>query len=94
MDGIAFVLESLGHQVMRLGGGREFLTNILSSQVDFVFNLAERGNYRSREAQVPSVLEMLGIPYSGADPQCLAVCLDKPLTNRLVATTGVRIPAW
>lgn len=93
VDGIAAVLTSLGHAVVRLGGGREFLSNILRSDVDFVFNIAEgRGNYRSREAQVPAVLEMLGIPYSGADPQCLAICLDKPLTNRLVATAGVRVP--
>ena len=90
---IARSLESWGHSVVMLGGGREFLNNILSEKVDFVFNIAEgRGNYRSREAQVPSVLEMLGIPYSGSDPQCLAICLDKPLTKTLVATSGVRTP--
>ncbi len=60
VDGIAAVLESLGHTVVRLGGGRDFLANVLQNSVDFVFNIAEgRGNYRSREAQVPSVLEML-----------------------------------
>jgi D-alanine-D-alanine ligase len=63
--------------------------------VDFVFNIAEgRGAYRSREAQVPSILEMLDIPYSGSDPQCLAICLDKPLTKKLVASEGVRTPKW
>lgn len=93
VDGIASVLGGLGHEVVRLGGGRSFLTRVLSERVDFVFNIAEgRGNYRSREAQVPSVLEMLDIPYAGSDPQCLAVCLDKPLTNRIVKTAGVRVP--
>ncbi len=93
VDGITAVLESLGHSMVHLGGGRELLTNIRQSDVDFVFNIAEgRGNYRSREAQVPAILEMLDIPYSGADPQCLAICLDKPLTNRLVAMAGVRTP--
>ncbi|MDO8567087.1 MAG: ATP-grasp domain-containing protein [Dehalococcoidales bacterium] len=93
VDGITCVLESLGHSVVRLGGGREFLNNILHNEVDFIFNISEgRGNYRSREAQVPSVLEMLNIPYSGADPQCLAICLDKPLTNQLVAAAGVGVP--
>lgn len=53
-----------------------------------------RGNYHSREAQVPSVLEMLGIPYSGLDPQCLAICLDKPLTKKLVAVEGLCTPRW
>jgi len=90
---IAASLQAAGHSVVLLGGGREFLENILAEKVDFVFNIAEgRGNYRSREAQVPSILEMLNIPYSGSDPQCLTICLDKPLTKKLVAAAGVRTP--
>ncbi len=95
IDAIASALQSQGHSVVKLGGGREFIINILNHNVDFVFNISEGlGNYRSREAQVPSVLEMLDIPYSGSDPQCLAICLDKPLTKRLVAQVGVRTPKW
>jgi D-alanine-D-alanine ligase len=92
---IAAALDGERQVVVMLGGGREFLTNILSEKVDFVFNIAEgRGNYRSREAQVPSILEMLDIPYSGSDPQCLATCLDKPLTKKLVVGAGVHTPRW
>lgn len=92
---IAAALEAEGHTVTMLGGGREFLDKILHEKVDFVFNIAEgRGTYRSREAQVPSILEMLDIPYSGSDPQCLAICLDKPLTKKLVASEGVSTPNW
>ncbi len=92
---IARAVANRGHEVVMLGGGSEFLDNIRSERVDFVFNIAEgRGNYRSREAQVPSVLEMLGIPYSGSDPQCLAICLDKPLTKQLVLAAGVCTPKY
>lgn len=92
---IAAALEAEGHTVTMLGGGREFLGKILRDKVDFVFNIAEgRGTHRSREAQVPSILEMLDIPYSGSDPQCLAICLDKPLTKKLVASEGVSTPNW
>jgi D-alanine-D-alanine ligase len=92
---IATSLEAEGHTVTMLGGGRDFLTKILDNKVDFVFNIAEgRGAYRSREAQVPSIIEMLNIPYSGSDPQSLAMCLDKPLTKRLVALEGVSTPNW
>jgi len=92
---IAAALEAEGHTVTMLGGGRDFLGKILQEKVDFVFNIAEgRGTYRSREAQVPSILEMLDIPYSGSDPQCLAICLDKPLTKKLVASEGVSTPNW
>jgi D-alanine-D-alanine ligase len=89
------VLEAKGHSVLCLGGGRDFATGILNEKVDIVFNIAEGlGNFRSREAQVPSILEMLNIPYSGSDPQCLAICLDKPLTKKILAVSGIATPRW
>ncbi len=92
---IAANLATEGHTVTMLGGGRDFLSKILHEKVDFVFNIAEgRGVHRSREAQIPSILEMLDIPYSGSDPQCLAICLDKPLTKKLVSSVGVSTPNW
>ena len=95
VEAIAAALEALGHTIVWLGGGKEFLSNILQKRVDMVFNIAEgRGDFRSREAQIPCVLEMLDIPYSGSDPQCLAICLDKPLTKKLAATEGVSTPQW
>jgi D-alanine-D-alanine ligase len=90
---IASAIAKKGHTVVRLGGGREFLSSILHETVDIVFNISEgRGTYRSREAQVPSVLEMLGIPYSGSDPLTLAISLDKALTKQLVSQAGVTTP--
>lgn len=95
VDIITAAFQSRGHEVVRLGGGEQFLDNIRREKVDIVFNIAEgRGSYHSREAQVPSVLEMLDIPYTGSDPQCLAVCLDKPVTKKLVAVEGVITPRW
>jgi D-alanine-D-alanine ligase len=95
VDAIAKAIEAQHHSVVKLGGGREFLNNVLGQRVDLVFNIAEGlGNYRSREAQVPSVLEMLGVPYSGSDPLCLAVSLEKPLAKRLVSFSGVATPMW
>ncbi len=95
VNALAVAIEAQGHSVVRLGGGEEFLTNIARHSVDLVFNIAEgRGNYRSREAQVPAVLEMRDIPYSGSDPQCLAICLDKPLTKKILAASGVTTPPW
>jgi D-alanine-D-alanine ligase len=95
VDAIARAIEAQHHSVIKLGGGREFLNNVMGQRVDLVFNVAEGlGNYRSREAQVPSVLEMLGVPYSGSDPLCLAVSLEKPLAKRLVSFSGVATPRW
>jgi len=92
---ISAALEAKGHSVVKLGGSSEFLDIIRREKVDIVFNIAEgRGNYRSREAQVPSILEMLNIPYTGSDPQCLTICLDKPVTKKLVAADGISTPRW
>lgn len=89
---IVGALQANGHTAVMLGGGCEFLEKVQHEKVDIVFNISEgRGTYRSREAQVPSVLEMLDIPYTGSDPQCLAVCLDKPLTKKLA---DVPTPQW
>jgi D-alanine-D-alanine ligase len=95
VEALAAAISSHGHAVLKLGGGPAFLDNIQDARPDLVFNISEGlGNYRSREAQVPSVLEMLDIPYSGSDPLTLSVCLEKPLTKQLVAACGVATPRW
>src|SRR5438067_2930168 len=93
---IAAVLRGLGHDVDLLGDGRDLLERLLRDPPDFVFNVAEgHGIARSREARVPAVLEMLGIPYTGSDPLTLAVTLDKAVAKRLVsgACPALNVPA-
>ena len=83
-----------GTRVTLLGDEREFLEKVLAERPDFVFNYAEgHGVSRSREARVPAVLEMLGIPFTGSDPFTMAVTLDKDCAKKLVAAAGVAIPA-
>ena len=95
LETIERTFRDRGHETVRLGGGAEFLENVTRERVDIVFNISEgRGSYRSREAQVPAVLEMLGIPYTGSDPLTLAVCLDKPVTKQLVRDAGILTPRW
>ena len=58
-----------GTRSTELGDGRELLEKLLTSPPDLVFNIAEGiGVGRSREARVPAVCEMLGVPYTGSDP--------------------------
>jgi D-alanine-D-alanine ligase len=93
IDAIADVLRTLGHEVCKLGDGRNMLERLLANPPDFVFNFAEgQGAGRSREARVPAVLEMLGIPYTGSDPLTLAVTLDKDCAKRLAESYGIRVP--
>jgi D-alanine-D-alanine ligase len=93
VEAVAEVLRGLGHEVDLLGDGRPLLERLLADPPEFVFNFAEgHGIARSREARVPAVLEMLGIPYSGSDPLTLAATLDKDCAKRLVASAGVAVP--
>jgi D-alanine-D-alanine ligase len=93
IEAIASILRGLGHEVVPLGDGRPLLKRLLAEPPDFVFNIAEgHGTARSREARVPAVLEMLGIPYTGSDPLALAVGLDKDCARRLAAVAGVAVP--
>ena len=86
IEALAEVLRGEGHDVVLLGDGRALLNRVLADPPDFVWNLAEgEGTGRNREARVPAVLEMLGIPYSGSDPLTLAAALDKGVAKRLVA---------
>lgn len=93
IEAIRAALGRMGHTVQLLGDGREFLEKVLADRPDFVFNFAEGvGVSRSREARVPAVLEMLGIPFTGSDPLTMAVTLDKEIAKTIVSAAGVRVP--
>lgn len=93
IESIAGVLRGLGHEVQLLGNGREMLKRLLHQPPDFVFNFAEgHGVGRCREARVPAVLEMLGIPYTGSDALTLAATLDKDCARKLIQATDVKVP--
>lgn len=92
IEAIALVLRGLGHEVVKLGDGRELVERLLADPPDLVFNFAEgRGVGRAREARVPALLELLGIPYTGSDPLTLAATLDKDCAKRLVTSAGVPV---
>jgi D-alanine-D-alanine ligase len=61
--------------------------------VDVVFNIAEGIGGRNREAQVPALLELLSIPYTGSDPAAMSLTLDKSLAKQIVAQAGCLTPA-
>lgn len=65
-----------------------------SCRPDMVFNIAEGRGGRAREAQVPALLSMLGIPHTGSDETALCVALDKGLTKRLLGTYHIRTPRY
>lgn len=91
VEAIAAAIRAAGHETVKMGGGRRFLEHALREResVDLVFNIAEGRGSRSREAHVPAICEVLGIPYTHSDPLTLAVSLDKAMAKRVVASHGV-----
>ncbi len=89
---ISKAIESHGHVVVPLEATQEFPRALMASNVDVVFNIAEGMSGRSREAQVPSLCELRGIPYTGSDSATLSICLDKALAKRLLV--DVDTPAF
>lgn len=65
----------------------------LKSKVDYVFNLCDEGyaNDARKELHVPALLEMLDIPYTGSNPQCLAYCYDKSLIRGIAQEMGIPV---
>ena len=63
-------------------------------RTDFVLNLCDEGlnNDPFKELHVPSMLEVLGIPYTGAGPGALAACYDKGLVRAVALTLDVPVP--
>jgi D-alanine--D-alanine ligase len=92
IEAIASALRELGHEPIKLEATR-WLPGVLDeTSIDVAFNIAEGLVGRSREAQVPALLDMLQIPYTGSDPVSLAICLDKGLAKRVVELAGVTTP--
>jgi D-alanine--D-alanine ligase len=92
IQSITRAIESHGHEVVPLEATPDFPRALTSSNVDVVFNIAEGMVGRSREAQIPSLCELLGVPYTGSDSATLSICLDKALAKRLLV--DVDTPAF
>jgi len=62
--------------------------------IDFVLNLCDEGfnNEALQELHVPALLEMLGVGYSGGNPQCLAYCYDKSLVRGIAVEMDIPVP--
>lgn len=89
-------LEKSGHTVFPVETNRETYARLasLKDQIDVVFNYSEGVGGHDREAQIPAILEMLGLPYTGSGPLTSAILLNKTRTKELLTFHGLPTPAW
>jgi D-alanine-D-alanine ligase len=90
VSSIAAALEQLGHRAERIGHARQLVARLAAGdRWDLVFNIAEGLCGIAREAQVPAILDVYGIPYTFSDPLVMALTLHKGLTKTVVRAGDV-----
>jgi D-alanine-D-alanine ligase len=94
IDSIREALESYGHVVIPLEATPDLPRQFMDSPVDLVFNIAEGVAGRNREAAVPALCELMGIPYTGSDAATLSIALDKALSKRMLRQHGILTPEF
>jgi len=71
------------------------LNELKNSDVDIVFNLCcIIHNSNLYEPHVAAMLEVLQIPFTGADYSALNICLDKIKMKKILEFHGIPVPKW
>jgi D-alanine-D-alanine ligase len=94
VDALAAALRQGGHRVTFLEGDVTLYDRLRELRPDICFNICEGHFGDSREAQVPAILEMLQIPYTGSKVLTLALSLDKPMTKRVLSYHDLPTPPF
>jgi len=91
-------LRTLGHRVNVLGVTRSvavLVQELTERKPDLVFNLTEVFNDdRQLDKSIAALLEMLGIPFTGAGSDGLMLCRGKGLCKQLLSLHKIRVPGF
>jgi len=95
-DTVNAVCDALAqfHPVTMIEADYNAFEKLKEIKPDIVFNVAEGFFGVSREAQIPAMLDMLNIPYTGSDPSTLAICLDKARTKEILSYYRIPTPKF
>ncbi len=94
IQAIVDALNAGGHEATFLEGNLSLIDTLPKLKPDICFNICESHFGDSRESQVPAMLEMMRIPYTGAGVLALALALDKPMTKRVLWYHGLSTPPF
>lgn len=89
---IAGAIESGGYLTELFEADATLPGELERRHIDIAFNIAEGLRGRGREAEVPALLNLLDIPFTGSDETALGIALDKELCKRLAESEGVPAP--
>jgi D-alanine-D-alanine ligase-like ATP-grasp enzyme len=92
---VAAVLDRLNIPNRLYPADERFLTNLLVDRPDLVLNLVD--TLRGKDAlqtSVPGALEMVDIPYTGADMRGLVIGNDRNLFKQILIANDIPTPAY
>ena len=90
---IAGALREKGYSVTELELNPErFMQDLRDEKIQVVFN-AVHGLY-GEDGRLQSILESMGIPYTGSGVTACAVSMDKSATKRFLAAEGISTPKF
>lgn len=87
-------IASHGHDVVLIEADVDAYEQLRKRRIDLVFNIAEGTHGEDRESQIPAMLEMLGLPYTGSGPLALALCLHKGKAKEILSWHGIPTPPF
>ncbi|MDH4100359.1 MAG: D-alanine--D-alanine ligase [Nitrospirota bacterium] len=75
---------STGHDAIAIEDDSDLCRKLIAAKPDIIFNMAEGVAGEDREARVPALLELMGIPYTGSTPATLAMTLNKATAKEIL----------
>ncbi len=85
-------LAGLGHQVVAIDAGESLVSRLKEDRPDVAFiALHGRGG---EDGTVQSLLELLGIPYTGPRVPACVLCMDKVQSKHRMREAGIATPDW
>jgi len=84
----------LRHDVIPIESDENAYVRLRESRPDLVFNISERLVGPNREAHIPTLCEILGLPYTGSDPLTLSLCLDKSRAKEILSYHRIPNPEF
>ncbi len=94
VEAIQAAIRAGGHEAVFMEGNTDLYAGLRDNRPDICFNICEGHFGDGREAQVPALLEMMRIPYTGSRVMTLALALDKPMTKRVLMWHDLPTPAF
>lgn len=92
---VAEALESFGHEAKFFDVNEKTFEKLRKSDIDMAFNVCERFRGNSFfEPHVASMLELLGIPYTGSGPLALALCMNKARVKEILLQNEIPTPGF